>query len=237
MIKKLKEIFHKLLLLVMTNEKIKQLNAIRCLKFCNNKVNVNGGGNSILLIETSILKNCNIEVLGKNCKVNLGNDNKFINCNIQIFGDNCEISLGTHNICENVWFWCEDCQSKIKIQHNNLFTGRIQLASIEGTKIEIGSDNLFSRDIQISTGDSHSMIDINTGIRINPSKNIIIKNHVWIGMHTTICKGVEIADNVIVGRGAILTHSVETPNVAVAGVPAKIIKSGITWNFERIPIL
>lgn len=56
-------------------------------------------------------------------------------------------------------------------------------------------------------------------------KDIIIGNNCWIGMNAIILPGVELADNVIVGAGAIVTKSFLTSKVIIAGNPAKIIKS------------
>lgn len=52
---------------------------------------------------------------------------------------------------------------------------------------------------------------------------IVIGNNVWIGSNAVILPGVELADGVIVGAGAIVTKSVGTENTIIAGNPAKII--------------
>lgn len=200
----------------------------------HNKIKVAKG--SKVIINNSILRNCRINVRGRNSSVNLGTNNRFQNCAIDVFGDDCEITLGCNNQVNHVWLWTEDLGSKIIIGDDNDFTGKIQLAAIEGTFIKIGNGNLFSREIQVSTGDSHSIIDAETKRRLNPSKGITIHNHVWVGMHTTICKGVSIPDNVIVGRGSILTKPVEKSNVALAGVPAKVVKEGVDWDAAKLPI-
>lgn len=54
------------------------------------------------------------------------------------------------------------------------------------------------------------------------SKPIIINENVWIGAKATILKGVEIAENSVVGANAVVTKSITKPSV-VAGVPAREI--------------
>lgn len=192
---------------------------------------------SKIKINNSIIKNSEILIKGKNCDIDLGEGNRYVNCKIEVLGDNCEIKIGKGNRLTQVWLWVDDKGSGIFIGNDNDFTGKIQLAAIEGTSIRVGNDNLFSREIQISSGDSHSIIEKASGKRINPSKTISIGNHVWVGMHVTITKGVSLASNVIVGRGSIVTRSVEESNTAVAGIPAKIVKKGVDWDYEKLPIV
>ncbi|WP_325049140.1 DapH/DapD/GlmU-related protein [Alginatibacterium sediminis] len=52
---------------------------------------------------------------------------------------------------------------------------------------------------------------------------IQIGNSVWIGANVTICPGVSIADNVVVGAGSVVTKDLPE-NCVCAGVPAKVIR-------------
>jgi maltose O-acetyltransferase len=46
---------------------------------------------------------------------------------------------------------------------------------------------------------------------------------VWIGANATICQGVTLGNNVVVGAGAVVTKNFPD-DVVLAGVPAKVIK-------------
>lgn len=93
---------------------------------------------------------------------------------------------------------------------------------------------MLAYDIDMRTTDSHSILDLKTGKRINPAKNISIGAHVWIGSHVVILKGAEIGAHNIVAAGTVVTSMKTEPNVIVAGNPAKTVKSGIDWTYERI---
>ena len=108
-----------------------------------------------------------------------------------------------------------------------------ELACIEGTKIDIGCDCMFSRNIHIRTGDSHSVTNM-SGERINTSRSIDISNHVWIGTEVIVLKGCSVGENSVVGAGSILSGKSYRGNSVIAGVPAKEIKQEITWKRERI---
>ena len=103
----------------------------------------------------------------------------------------------------------------------------------KNSKIIIGEDCMISHKVDIRTGDSHSIIDLDTGKRTNYVKDIVIKNHVWIGAYVKILKGVEIGQDSIIGMGAIVSKSIPE-KVLCAGVPAKVIKNSVSWKRDII---
>lgn len=131
-------------------------------------------------------------------------------------------------------FWLEDDNNSIEIGEHTSLCGKIQLATIEGTKIIIGKDCLFSSEIDIRTGDSHSLVKKDTYERINQSKDIVIGNHVWVGTRVTMLKGTTIQHNCMVGAASLLSKKYNIPNCVLAGVPAKEVKQDIDWKSERI---
>ena len=115
----------------------------------------------------------------------------------------------------------------------NTFIGPSHIACTEdGNSIVIGKNCMFSSNINIRTGDSHSILDAE-GNRINHGQSVAIGDHVWIGEGAKIMKGVQIQKDTIVASGAIVTHSFPS-NVILAGNPAKCIKEGVNWNEKRI---
>ena len=129
-------------------------------------------------------------------------------------------------------FWIEDDNNAIIIgKHTNL-TGKCQLACIEGCRIEIGDECLLSSDIVIRTGDSHTITDLD-GTRINPSCDVHIGRHVWLGHRVVVNKGVTIADNSVVGANAVVTRSEEREHIILAGCPARVVRQDIDWDSER----
>ncbi|MDE7337609.1 MAG: sugar O-acetyltransferase [Clostridia bacterium] len=86
--------------------------------------------------------------------------------------------------------------------------------------IDIGDNVLIGQQVVIATINHDFESEKRGNMFPAPVK---IGNCVWIGAHATICPGVHIGDNSIVGAGAVVTKDVPA-NTAVAGVPAKIIK-------------
>ena len=58
---------------------------------------------------------------------------------------------------------------------------------------------------------------------------IVIQDHVWLGMNVIVLKGVTIGEGAIVAAGSIVTKDVP-PHCLVAGVPAKVVKTDVTWS-------
>lgn len=125
--------------------------------------------------------------------------------------------------------------------HFSIFTGSYITINKNAT-LELGSGyiNTFSKiDVweQISIGESVAIADYviikdsdNHHIGSGPmTQPIQIGNHVWIGLRATILKGVTIGDGAVIAAGAVVNKDVP-PNCLAAGVPAKIIKTGIRWS-------
>ena len=186
-----------------------------------------------LKINVAFLKHCNFRVYGNNNVIEIGKGCRLTNCNFNISGNNNIIKLPEFVTASNAEFYIEDDNNKIICGKHINFAGKIHLACTEGKQIIIGDDCLFSSDIVIRTGDSHSVVDLN-GNRINQAKDVKIDNHVWVGHRVLINKGVEIADNSIVGTGAVVTRAFDCASVCIAGNPAKIVKENVSWVNERI---
>jgi acetyltransferase-like isoleucine patch superfamily enzyme len=93
---------------------------------------------------------------------------------------------------------------------------------------------MFAYDIDVRTGDSHSILEIESGKRINYAADVRIGDHVWVASHVMILKGVNILDDCIIGAGSVVTRSVDEKNVIYAGNPARVVKKNISWSRERL---
>ena len=106
------------------------------------------------------------------------------------------------------------------------------VASTEGKTITIGNDCMFSNDIEIRNGDSHSIYDKECN-RINNAKDVSIGNHVWLTAQVRILKGSLIPDGCVIANSCILTSNLQTPNAIYGSMPVKLLKSNITWKRPR----
>ena len=154
------------------------------------------------------------------------------NSSIIIQGNHNRIVIGDYSYLNEVELYMEDDDNRIQIGSHTSLCGKAHLATIESTKISIGDNCLLSSELHFRTGDSHSIVNME-GERINPSKDIVIEDHVWVGTRVTCLKGVHVAKDTIIAATTTLCKEYNTPNVIIAGIPGKVIKTDVNWNIER----
>lgn len=192
---------------------------------------VKGKNNSI--INNGILQNVKIDIIGENNQVHIGQGSIVNKALIYIRGNNHILTIGNQCRFGGGELWFEDGECMIKIgDHTTVESAHIAVTE-PGRQISIGKDCMLSKNIEIRTGDSHSIIDKISGKRINYAADVIISDHVWIGANTTILKGVHIDKGVTIGTHSLVTKSIPS-NCIAAGIPAKVVKEHTDWIKERI---
>jgi acetyltransferase-like isoleucine patch superfamily enzyme len=97
-------------------------------------------------------------------------------------------------------------------------------------------DQLWAADVYIATDDMHRFEDAETGARLNPyGAHIRLEEHVWIGRDAIVTGHVEVGHDAVVGAKALVRGMKVPPHTAVAGVPARIIREGVTWSGDDLP--
>ena len=199
------------------------------------KKNIKGNGNNIIYKKSVILNNCTFDIIGNNNKIEIDDSAIFNNITFYIRGDNNTIAIGKKvRFNRGGSIWLEDYYCEATIGDFSTFEDAHIAVTEPNSKINIGKDCMFAYDIDLRTGDSHSIINSLTNERINHARNINIGNHVWIASHVSILKGVLISDNSVVATRAVVTKSFEEENILIGGIPAKKIKENINWDRQRI---
>jgi Acetyltransferase (isoleucine patch superfamily) len=132
--------------------------------------------------------------------------------------------------------------SAIEIQQNgNIIFGKnfgitstFKIASRKS--ITIGDNFSSSWEVNIFDTDFHALYDTNNDIFIDQDDNVYIGNDVWLCQRVTILKGSFIPTRSIIASNSLVNRSFEGMplNSLYAGLPAKLIKSGLTRKEFRL---
>lgn len=166
------------------------------------------GQHQIIIADDVRIRHCKITIKGNNNTLKILSRANLRDVNIEIIGENCTLSIG------------EGCV---------IGEGCYLSSREDGTELILGDGCMLSRNVNVMTSDGHDIL--REGKRINPAKSIYIGDRVWLADSVTVLKGVTIGNDCIVGINSTLTKSIDSNSVA-AGVPAKVVSHGVTWQNE-----
>lgn len=103
-------------------------------------------------------------------------------------------------------------------------TGAVILAA---KHISIGQEVLISRHVFIYDSDHHPIYD-EKGEIANPARDVVIGDHVWIGLKCIVLRGSNIGEGAIVAAGSVVGGKIK-PGVLAQGNPARGYSS-VIWS-------
>lgn len=197
-----------------------------------NKHSYSSGKNNKIVNLGGVKVGSRIQIAGNGNKLIMEKGSMLLNSLVKISGNNNEVVLKANSYVSGAELWVENNQCLLSIGERTFVGHHSHLACTEnGSKLIVGDDGMISSYVQIRTGDSHSIVDLE-GNRINPAASVKIGNHCWIGEGARVLKGVKLEGQDVVSTGAIVTKSFGK-NVLLGGIPAKVIKDHISWDKER----
>lgn len=203
--------------------------------FKNNKIfkiDINGNRKRIFFV-----KGLKIKFRGENSVINLYEPLLKFKKSYIALGSNCTVSIQASDyIAKKLIIQGTANGVNCTIGKNFSCTNEtsILLHREDNLSVSIGEDCMFGSHVLLRTSDAHSIVDMETGKVTNYGANIDIGNHCWLAMNVTVLKGVTIKDNCVIGAGSLVNKSCQESNALYAGIPAKLVKTGITWN-RQIP--
>lgn len=168
-----------------------------------------------------------IIVRGNNNSIRFGEGVNLGSTKLLIDGDGCSVLIGDRvRIQGNIQV--KGMGAVVEIMEGTTFE-TVNIVALDGRAVRIGEDCMFSYGCEVRSGDGHPVFDLDTKERINGSRDVEIRNHVWVGAHCSILKGVTIEEGCIVGTRSVVSRSLQQAHCAYAGSPARLVRANIKW--------
>jgi acetyltransferase-like isoleucine patch superfamily enzyme len=191
------------------------------------------GKNNVIINHNAALESNTIEIYGDNNTLLFEVGASVKHCTIKVYGNGHKLFIGKEVVLTQTLLWFEDSDCEISFGYGTTMQRFGHIAVTEpGRKIVIGSNCMFSFNVDIRNGDSHAIFDAATGKRINYAKDIIIHDSVWLGAYTQVLGGADIGAHSIVGIRSLVNKPIPE-GVIVAGIPAKVVRENIKWSAQR----
>ena len=129
--------------------------------------------------------------------------------------------LGTYNNSVNIEpsFHCD---YGFNIHFHGFALLNYNCVILDTSPVNIGNGVFIAPGVCIACS-GHAIDPIQRSQGIGTSVPITIEDNVWIGANTTVCGGVTIGSNSVIGAGSVVNHDIPS-GVVAAGVPCKVIR-------------
>ncbi len=168
------------------------------------------------------VRDCGSITFGNHCTIEENTICRAVHNGMIQFGENVLFAKGSD-------FYATD--SEIVIGDGVSINQNVNARFFNGSKLVCGNNCTISYYTKLRGENGHTIIDLEKKC-IHPNrKDVVIANHVWIGMGSTLIGGTVLAKDSIVGAESLVTKAFPE-NSLIAGNPAKVIKEHVTWDMR-----
>ena len=146
--------------------------------------------------------------------------------NIDVFGAEIRVGNFLHMVTAkdrrvslSTWHLGQQ-QGHIDIGNHVLICPGVRIDA--ASRITIGDNCMLAAGSYVTDADWHDLYDRTKPI--GTTKAVTLHNNVWLGDGATVCKGVSIGENSIIGAGSVVATDIPA-NVIAAGNPAQVIRA------------
>ncbi len=143
---------------------------------------------------------------------------------LHIYGGGIEFGDEVHVVAARdrpvrITTWQQSPDATVKVGDYTLLCPGVRIDCANA--VTIGANTMLAAGAYVTDADWHDIYDRAQPVGANAP--VTIGQNAWIGDGVTVCKGVEVGDNTVVGAGSVVTRSLPA-NVIAAGNPAEVVK-------------
>lgn len=165
--------------------------------------------------------------MASNCRLELADGVQLENCTIRFDCDGAVCSIGANSRFRGTI--CSGLNTRVVLGAGLSVTRGCYITVAEGATVSVGEGCMFAASNELRADDSHPIYDADTGMRVNPSRDIILGDHVWLGGQAVLLGGARVGSGSVLGFRTLLKGSVPE-NCIVVGVPGRVVRRGIRWE-------
>lgn len=125
--------------------------------------------------------------------------------------------------------------SRVYFGDNVSTTEQCVISAVEGSMVSFGNDVMIASNNEFRADDGHPIFDIETELRVNPARDIIIGDHVWFARGACALGGAHVGDGTVIGFGSLVTGVIPN-NVVAVGQPARVVRENIAWERPHLSL-
>ena len=166
--------------------------------------------------------------LGSNTKIILARGDIEVGCDrLKKSKEETKIRLRSKGGCK-ISYNCTVEILRKGILSSEYFTMNSGSTMIIDHKIKIGKDVMFARNVIVYDSDFHRLIKENK--KQIKSKEVIIGDHVWVGVNSVILKGVELKDGCVIAANTTVSKNVSNKILAGNRQEMVALNKNIAWE-------
>jgi len=189
------------------------------------------GVSSRIDIDGSVTGNFTLDIAGSGNSITVEAGTDLKTSLIEMRGHNIAIHIGAKCMLQGR-FQCRSRDAVLRIGARTTAMNAFVSLHEPGT-IAIGEDCMFSSEVRMDVSDMHSILDRETGARINPARDIAIGDHVWLAHGVMVGKGATIGSGAVIGAKSLVLGTIPE-NVIAAGTPARVLRENVEWRRQRL---
>ncbi|MDR2030436.1 MAG: hypothetical protein LBP65_03160 [Puniceicoccales bacterium] len=172
-----------------------------------------------------------ISMTGQNCTVRLELPIDAVASKLVLHGWNTFVKIGSGALLKHANIVCEGGNRSSIAIGRNVHAYYALTITVANSSCRIGNNCMIASNVILRATDCHPVFYRKTGAIANFQKrHLEVGDHCWLCSCAILTKNAKIPNDTIVGSMAVVTREFSEEHTILAGNPATVVKTGVTWE-------